>query len=280
MEAQSGSGLNADGHSCGLAPNRLIARDSIDSITLHLDPTLAIDPLFLNTTPVHKLLTGSAAIDKANGASCPQVDQRFLLRGDGTCDIGAYEFGASLSRQHDMVDLKVTISDNVDPVRPNDDLMPLTYKVILTNLYVNASAQGVNLEIKLPVHFTFTTITSTSTATPPRCDAKPDAQGYIRCFMDTLPGLARVEVFVTGSPTVVPDGIIITTEAGVTSSTKDAFLANNRDSESTVVDSNASPTNNFGGLGSSARNGGGGSLHPMWLLTLGGLLLARRQRRC
>jgi hypothetical protein len=277
LEAKTtGITLANDGHSCGLDTSRIIAPDIINSTNLGLDPNLAADTNFPGTTPVHALFLSSAAKDSANNNLCPQVDQRFLLR-DGKCDIGAYEHGATKSQQDNMVDLKLTISDNVDPVKPNDTLMPLTYKITLTNLYVNAAARGVDLEIQLPTQFAFASITTTSTTTQPSCDDTPSAQGIINCFMDSLPGLGRAEVFVTGYPTV--DGVTITTEAGVTSSTADAFIGNNRDTEETVVDKNASTTLNFGGTSRSGGGGGGGALHPWWLLTLGGLLLARRQHR-
>lgn len=274
---RSSGGNLENGDSCGLVPTRTIAPDIINSNNLGLDPNLAIDPKFLDTTPVHALLNGSGAIDHANGSLCPQVDQRFLSRTDGRCDIGAYEFGASISQQNTMVDLKLAISDSADPVKPNDALSPLTYRIVLTNLYVNASANGVLLTIKLPNEFTFTKIETTSTTEQPDCDKTPNAQRVIECTMVTLPGLGRVEVFVTGYATV--DGVTMTTEAGVSSQTQDSFLGNNRVTELTVVDKNASTTLNFGGLGSSSGGGGGGTLHPWWLLTLGGLLLARRQRR-
>lgn len=269
----SSGGNLENGHSCGL-----INTDIPDSANLGLNPTLAQDVKFTGTTPVHALLPGSEAINKANGSLCPQVDQRFLSRSDGQCDIGAYEFGATVSQITNMVDLKLTMSDSPDPVKPND-IFPLTYKVVLTNLYVNASASTVVLRITLPIQFLrFNNITTTSTTQQPDCDKAPDAAtGVIECRMTTLPGLGRVEVFITGFPTA--DGVTtITASADVESGTPDAFSPNNHVTEDTVVDKNAKTTLNFGG-DNTGGGGGGGVLHPAIVLVLGGILLARRQRR-
>jgi hypothetical protein len=240
----SSGGNLENSNSCGLITT--LHTPDIINTNPGLDPELKSDSSHTGTTPVHALLNSSSAIDNANGSLCPQVDQRFLARTDGRCDIGAYEFGAIISQQTNMVDLKLTISDNIDPVEPNDTLMPLTYKVMLTNLYVNASAGGVNLEIQLPTQFIFLGLTTTSTTTQPSCNSEPNAQNIISCSMDSLPGLGRVEVFVTGYTTT--EGTI-TAEAGVTSSTTDLLLGNNSVTEETVSDCNAGSSFNFGGSG-------------------------------
>ncbi len=273
----SGGNLESS-DSCGFIAIRTVGTpDIVNSPNLGLDSVLAVDPKFPETMPIHKLLFGSDAIDHGNGSLCPQVDQRFLQRTDGRCDIGAYEFGASISQQNSYVDLKLVISDTADPIKPNDPLSPLTYKIVLTNVYVNASATGVILEVKLPPQFVFTKRTTTSTTAQPDCDPFPDGRGILECRMVTLPGLGRVELFVTGNVTgEFTKPTTITAEAGVKSTTPDAFLGNNRVTEDTVVDVNANPTSNFGG--SALSGGGGGTVNPWWLLTLSGLLLARRQR--
>ena len=57
------------------------------------DPLLG--PLASNGGPTstHALLAGSPAIDSADTAACPAVDQRGVVR-DAACDVGAYEFVA------------------------------------------------------------------------------------------------------------------------------------------------------------------------------------------
>jgi CSLREA domain-containing protein len=60
-----------------------------------------LGPLKDNGGPTftHALLAGSPAIDAANDASCPPLDQRGFARPFGQgCDIGAYEFGAAGDR--------------------------------------------------------------------------------------------------------------------------------------------------------------------------------------
>ncbi len=276
----SSGGNLENSNSCGLVPTGTSRTpDIINSSNLGLDTTLAIDSRFPDTMPVHALLPNSDAIDHANSSICPQVDQRFLQRTDGRCDIGAYEYGASIYQANTYVDLKLVMSDNADPVKPNDALSPLTYKVVLTNVYVNASAIGVVLEIKLPSQFSFTKIDTTSTTNQPDCDPNPSGLNIIECRMNTLPGLARVEVFITGNVVGSFDKpTTITAEAGVKSATQDAFLGNNRAKEDTLVDKNADTTLNFGG-NNTGGGGGGGALHLPWLLALAALLLARRQRR-
>lgn len=46
-------------------------------------------------TPTQALEAGSPAIGAGDAAKCPSEDQRHLLRPSGTCDIGAYQTGAS-----------------------------------------------------------------------------------------------------------------------------------------------------------------------------------------
>jgi hypothetical protein len=53
-----------------------------------VSPTLADNG---GPTKTHALLTGSAAINSGNPATCPSTDQRGVARQDA-CDIGAFEF--------------------------------------------------------------------------------------------------------------------------------------------------------------------------------------------
>jgi CSLREA domain-containing protein len=83
--------------------------DQVGTSTTPLDPKLA--PLANNggSTQTHALLLGSPAIDRGDGITsatffdCPSTDQRGAVRpfdgnGDGNavCDVGAFEFGASI----------------------------------------------------------------------------------------------------------------------------------------------------------------------------------------
>ena len=53
----------------------------------------AVDSLADNggDTATHALMAGSPAIDAADSASCPAIDQRGVAR-DAACDVGSYEF--------------------------------------------------------------------------------------------------------------------------------------------------------------------------------------------
>lgn len=59
------------------------------------DPLLGTFGDYGGDTQTLPLLTGSPAINAGNNATCTPVDQRGVPR-QGVCDIGAYEFGASL----------------------------------------------------------------------------------------------------------------------------------------------------------------------------------------
>lgn len=45
----------------------------------------------------HALLAGSLAIDSGYNPLCPDTDQRLFFRGDGKCDIGAFEVGSDIA---------------------------------------------------------------------------------------------------------------------------------------------------------------------------------------
>ena len=68
--------------------------DQVGSVTAPINPLLA--PLADNGGPTltHALLFNSPAINTGDNDGCPPVDQRGYFRGDGRCDIGAYEYRA------------------------------------------------------------------------------------------------------------------------------------------------------------------------------------------
>ena len=245
-------------------------KDNTNETNVGLDTTLAVDSNFPGTTPVHALIVGSPAINKGANASCPIVDQRFLLR-DDLCDIGAYEFGATQSQASNYVDLKATISDSPDPVAPNNKQQPLTYVVMLTNLYVDKAAEDVTVLIDLPDSYQFNNLSYTSTSVTPSCQ-DPNANNVITCTISLIPGLGRVEFFISGQPTVLGT---ITAKVDVLSATQDAFPQNNTNiTEDTVVSNDADDTDNFGG---NPAGSGGGIIHPL-VLILGTLILLGRRR--
>jgi hypothetical protein len=264
-----GNSMSSDA-SCHLTS----ANDQKNVTTLGIDPTLAVDTNFTNTTAVHALLGGSPAIDNASNTTCPIVDQRFLLRTDNKCDIGAYEYGATIQQTANLVDLKITITDSPDPAPPNTAETPLTYVVTLTNQYVDNSATNVVLTIQLPTSYTFSKLTTASTGSTPSCSSKPNAQNALTCSIADLPGLARAEFFISGIPT--QQGTI-TIRADAYNDVQDSFPRNNTNvTEDTIIDPNAAQVTNFNGQ--STGVGGGGSMNPA-LLLLSGLVLLRRHKR-
>lgn len=84
-----GGNLESPGDTCLLdAPSDQVDVTSQD---------LALDELDSNGGPTftHALMAGSVAID-GGVTSCPPMDQRGYIRQDTTCDVGAFEFGASM----------------------------------------------------------------------------------------------------------------------------------------------------------------------------------------
>ena len=228
------------------------------------------------TEPAQPALPASPAIDNGN-QSCPLVDQRFMIR-DDDCDIGAYEAGASQQQGgNNYVDLKATIADTPDPVAPNNPQQPLTYMVVVTNLYEDTPANSVEISIKLPNSFSFTNYTSGATGTKPACTTPSQATNTMICTAGTIAGLGRAEIFISGYPQV--EGTI-TAIVNVTSGTTDAFSQNNVNiTEETVVDAEAGCITNFGNCGTTTSGGsGGGALHPLTLLLTALILLGRRFR--
>jgi len=226
---------------------------------------------------VNALLDGSPAIDSGTNNTCPLVDQRFMLR-DNDCDIGAYEYGATEQRATGLVDLKVTITDTPDPVPPKNDQQPLSYIIVVTNLYENTPATSVTITIKLPASFVFSKVTSSSTSgVEPACKFLTPGVNTMTCEAGTIAGLGRAEIFISGEPQV--EGTI-QASVNVNSGTPDAFSQNNLNiTEDTVVDAEAGCVANFGVCGAPSSGGsGGGILHPLTLLFTTLFLLGRRFR--
>ena len=270
----SSSGGNMENeNSCGLNTTGTFL-DLVNIADVGLDNTLQIDPNpdLSDTTPVHALLAGSPAIDNGSDAACPTVDQRFLLR--DSCDIGAYEFNATVQQGNSVVDLKATISDSIDPVAPNNSAQTLTYSVSVINLYVDSSANDVRVLITLPDTYQFNNISTESTDILPNCEA-PDSQNVIICTVSSIAALGQVDFFVNGHPTQVGT---ITARVDVFSATQDAFEQNNLNiTEDTVVSLDADDTSNFGSNIQNNGGGGGGGAPHMLVLALTTLILLRRR---
>ena len=95
MDGGSGSGeldgqgnVESPGTTCGLPPGNIAGVAPAQ---------LALGPLSGNggSTPTHLPGVASLLIGAGSDAACLQLDQRGLVRGDGDCDTGAVEVGAS-----------------------------------------------------------------------------------------------------------------------------------------------------------------------------------------
>jgi hypothetical protein len=262
---ETGSG----GTTCNLSA--LVNDQIITNAALNLGP-LAKDLTYPGTQAVHPLLLPSLAKDAGLQTYCPNVDQRFLLRSDGLCDVGAYEYNASSTSGDSRVDLKATITDSPDQVKALKE--QLTYKVTVSNLYVDTSATAVVVNVTLPSTYSFINLTYASTTVDPVCSAPTMPSNIVSCTISTLPGLGRVEFFITGVATEV--GIISARVDVYNASPPDTFAQNNtKITVDTVVTHDNDDTTNYGSTG---RGGGGGSPHPLTLL-LAALLLAHRRIR-
>ncbi len=231
---------------------------------------LVIDPAHPTTTPIHPFVDGNnVAVDA--GYNCPITDQRFLQRDTDLCDIGAVEYNASTPLNPDLVDLKVGIKDNLDPAEVNDDQTLLAYTVTVTNLY-DKTAFGIFIEIELPVSYVFFNVKTATSGDEIFCNGVPNAANVLTCSMFSLEALGRVDITVSGVPTV--EETIFTTAKIIFAN--DAFEANNRATEDTKVERGTQNVHNFGG--NTGGSGGGGVLNPLILLLMSGLFYAIRNR--
>ncbi len=242
-------------------PNRPAETEKIGN-----DPT---NTLFA-ARQVNALEAASTAIDKGGNDSCPLVDQRYMLR-IAPCDIGAYEYNAGAQQTNNMVDLKATITDTPDPVAPNQTL---TYRIVVSNLYVDTPADVVRISIALPSTYTVNPlgINSTATGSIPVCAGPDDATNTVICTASSISGLGRVEISISGSTSQLQG--TITARVDVYSNTLESFTQNNVNiTADTVIDPDANKVDNFGG-----GSGGGGAFHPFTLLLTALILLSRRFR--
>lgn len=134
------------------------------------DPQL--DPLANNGGPTQTqaLRKGSPAIDAGDNNGCPATDQRGGSRPQppgGTCDIGAFEFGA-------LADLAIAKTVSPDPVSAGKNL---TYTLTVTNNGPDEAA-GIRVEEAIPAD---TTLGSVS-ASQGSCSGT----GPVACSIGTL----------------------------------------------------------------------------------------------
>ena len=266
-----GNSMSSDA-SCDLDDSN----DLEDVTNLGLDPNLAIDPDYADSsTAVHALQAGSPAIDAGASDQCPLVDQRFLRRDSGNCDIGAYEFGATEQISTGLVDLMASISDSPDPVAPNNSSIPLIYEITVSNQHADNTANDVVVIIDLPDSFSVNNVNAPppDSASTPSCSS-PDANNVLTCTIAVIPALARAQIFITGIPT--RGGTIVAEVEVFSQRQEEAFQNNNNASAETEVTSTANNIDNFDqGNRSPGASSGGGALHP--LLLLAGLILLRRR---
>jgi CSLREA domain-containing protein len=148
----------------------------------------------------HALLAGSAAIDSGDNGACPERDQRNALRpfdgdGDGTasCDIGAYEAGASFPPT-------ATATATGSPTPTGTLLATPTPTVTPTNTPVTPTPTGT---LPSPTPSTTPTPTSTSTTVPsatPTLSATPTATAV-------LPTITPTATPVPATPTSTPEPV-------------------------------------------------------------------------
>ncbi len=172
------------------------------------DPLLG--PLQDNGGPTltHALLAGSPAIDQGDNTACPATDQRGIPRPQGvTCDIGAYEAGAT-------ADLGLAVGVSPALIGLSDRM---TYTLVISNLGPS-TAMSVVLTDTLPSNVTFITSTIGGGGTCAYGSA-------VTCTLSSLD--ADISVAATILVTAPASPEVITNTAWVASTTPDLSPGNN-----------------------------------------------------
>jgi uncharacterized repeat protein (TIGR01451 family) len=167
-------------------------------------------------TWTHALLRGSPAIDSANAAACPAVDQRNLPRPQlGGCDIGAYEVVP--------VDLAATATAVPEPVLASQ---LLTYTVVVGNNSI-MTATNVSMSSALPPGLLFASCTATQGA----CGG---SGSVLSGSLGALASGAQATLTVVVTPTAAG---VLTTTFTFAADEPDSFIDNDR----VVVSSTVQP---------------------------------------
>ncbi|MBN1976087.1 MAG: tandem-95 repeat protein [Anaerolineae bacterium] len=169
--------------------------DQYGSSVAPLDPYLSPLGDYGGPTLVHALQYTSRfkspAVDAGITGGCPSTDQRGMARpfdgdGDGNavCDIGAYEYGASLA----LPDLEIVKAVNPGTAAPGE---PITYTLAFSNTGSEA-ATGVIITDSIPVSITDTTFSDSGAAL-----TAVDGTRYVWQVEDMTPGASGL-ITVTG----------------------------------------------------------------------------------
>ncbi len=189
-----------------------------------------LGPLQLNapgSTPTHKLMPGSQAIDAGTCTGAPVTDQRGAPRPGPTsifCDIGAYELQTATSDI--MVDKKLVTANPIAG-------QAVTYTLTISNAG-DGLAAGVLVTDSLPAGVSFITYTR-SGAVITQTSSSPPAWsvqnlGYNQTGIITVTALIASDI---------AKGSVITNTAAVSSVSLDASSANNMASAGATVGAQA-----------------------------------------
>jgi len=171
-------------------------------------------------TQTDALLTGSPAIGKALGSSCPATDQRGVPRSAGACDIGAYQTAGADLALSAAAPATATVGS------------PVTFTFTITN-NGPAAATGVTVTDPLPAG----TVYFSSSSSQGSCSGT----STVVCSLGTLDSSdTGTTTSATVTITVVPGAVgTLENTAVVSSGTPDPNAANNTASASTTVNGGA-----------------------------------------
>jgi uncharacterized repeat protein (TIGR01451 family)/CSLREA domain-containing protein len=176
-------------------------------------------------TQTHALLAGSPALDLANPATCPAVDQRGVARAlDGNndgftiCDIGAFELANPAK-----ADLSIVLSDTPDPALTNSTF---DYVVTVTN---NGPDRAISARAKLTLPLSsFITFNSA----PSGCTRSGNT---VECSLGNINNGITVTRTISVNISLSAPADKIEGIASVTSKTPDSNTTNDNDTETTTI---------------------------------------------
>ncbi len=189
------------------------------------------------------LLPGSPAIDHGTNVGCPATDQRGGARPQpvgGTCDIGAYEYGA-------LAD--VGVSQSAAPTQLTAGEL-LTYSIAVTNNGPGPDPSfGVTLTDTLPAGASLVSAVPTQGSCPAAVSVAASPALPVSCTLGTLARGASAQVTIAVRPGLA--GTAVNT-ATVGSDATDPNPANNSSQLSTLVLAAPVPTPAISGLSETA----------------------------
>lgn len=213
------------------------------------------------------LQAGSPAVNAGNPAYCPSRDQRFYIRTDALCDIGAFELGGTAGSST-LADIKITLEDDPDPISLNQQLQ---FRITVSNVGPD-DATGVQVVTTPALPATLRVL-----ATDSRCT---NTANIVTCSVGALAAFESEQLFITVAFNENWSGTSLTTtvEAYAADRSTDYFTNNNTASVTTTVIEDGGT--GLGGIPTRGKRRGSVDIGLLGLLVGGvGVAALRRTRR-